>query len=204
MEEGVRHRQSKLISTLASHRIIGPLPPFPLPLQILAGLLTATAAVFDWRERRIPNWLTLTGFGVALVVRAVILGWVGIFEGFQGLGLALLVYVPFYLLRAMGGGDLKLMAALGTVTGPNTWLRIFILTSILGGVIALVLILWHKAFRRALRRIGKILMALARGKAPYSIDAEIDIASNAAITSPHGVAIAAGTFIYLGLSWGAA
>ena len=70
--------------------------------------------------------------------RAVPLG--GSREALLGTGLALLVYIPLFALRAVGGGDVKLMAAVGSMAGPKAWIAIFLITAIAGGVIAMVLI----------------------------------------------------------------
>ena len=50
----------------------------------------------------------------------------------------LLVYVPLYLIRGMGAGDVKLMAAVGAIAGPGHWLGIFLATAVIGGVVSLL------------------------------------------------------------------
>jgi len=79
--------------------------------QIILAALVIAAAVFDLRTRRIPNWLCTAGplWGVACqIVRFQC-------SGARGTGLALLIYVPLFALRAVGGGDVKLMAAVGSI-----------------------------------------------------------------------------------------
>ncbi len=94
----------------------------------LAGQCTAVglafvAAVTDWRKGEIPNWLTYPPLVIGPLV------W-GLTEGFWGLassvgGMAACAFVPWLLwkLRAIGGGDLKLVAAMGAVAGLTNGLE---------------------------------------------------------------------------------
>src|ERR1017187_945375 len=90
------------------------LPPRIVEVALLVVLLAA--AVFDVRYRRIPNWLTVGGVVLALAmnaVRAPPLAGVGF--ALAGLGVAFGIYLLLYALRAMGAGDVKLMAAVGAL-----------------------------------------------------------------------------------------
>ena len=170
------------------------LPPI---FQILLALIVVVAAVYDFRFRRIPNWLTLSG---------VILGWglniflfemIGLRTAAFGLGLAFLIYFPLYLLRGMGAGDVKLMGAVGSIVGPANWFGIFILTSILGGVVALILLLFKGRLFRTLSNVGYMLKEILFLRAPYMKKEELDVRSPKAVTLPHGVMIALGSLAYL-------
>ncbi|MDX2181298.1 MAG: A24 family peptidase [Bryobacteraceae bacterium] len=90
--------------------------------MIWAVALAAAATWFDLRERRIPNWLCAAGFalGVALHWR----------DGLLGAALAMAIYAPLYLLRGVGAGDVKLMAAVGAIAGPWNWLGVFAFSSL--------------------------------------------------------------------------
>src|SRR5438067_7578692 len=100
--------------------------------QILLGILVATAAVFDIRFRRIPNWLVLAGIIAGLGWNVIASGWSGLGRGAEGLGLGFVLYFPLYMIRARGAGDVKLLAAVGAITGPANCLWIFFLTALLG------------------------------------------------------------------------
>src|SRR5687767_3708853 len=102
---------------------------------------TLTAAATDLRSRRIPNWLVVAGLLAGVTLNVVLAGWSGLLAAALGFALALAVYVPLFILRAMGGGDVKLMAAVGCMAGPQNWLTIFILASLAGGVMAIVILL---------------------------------------------------------------
>ena len=67
--------------------------------------------------------LVVAGFVVGIALNTWLAGWPGTQQSLMGFGLAALVYVPLFILRAMGGGDVKLMAAAGAIIGPRDWLR---------------------------------------------------------------------------------
>ena len=90
-------------------------------LLIWALTLTFTiwAGWLDWRTRKIPNWLTVSGFVAGLGIHTIVGGWHGALASLQGAGLALLVLLPLVLLRGLGAGDWKLMGAVGALLGPG-------------------------------------------------------------------------------------
>lgn len=171
--------------------------PIPNSLQALLLALVLTAAVFDFLYRRIPNWLVLCALLAAVSLRIVLGGWQGLGEAAAGFGFAFAVYLIFYALRAMGAGDVKLMAAVGAISGPINWFSIFILTSIAGGVLAMLLLLARGGLNRALKNVFVIVGELAHGRAPHRAEPALDVASRSAVTLPHGITIALGTCLFL-------
>jgi prepilin peptidase CpaA len=117
---------------------------------------------------------------------------------------ALLVYFPLYVLRAMGAGDVKLMAALGAIVGAADWFGIFVLTGIFGGIGALLLIACKGRFRKTLWNVGYLLNEFVHLRAPYITREELDVKSSKAITMPHGLVISLGSiaFVIAGHIWG--
>jgi len=124
-------------------------------------------------------------------------GQLGLKNAGLGFGLALLIYFPLFMLRGMGAGDVKLMAAVGALVGPGNWLRIFVLTALIGGAIAVGTILYRGVLRRVLKNLGHILMSPFRGRAPFQDHPELDLTSGAGLSLPHGAVIALGTFLFL-------
>jgi prepilin peptidase CpaA len=159
--------------------------------------VTAIAAATDMRARIIPNWLVGVGLLLGFGLNTYMHGWSGLGSALLGFSLALGFYIPLYLLRAMGGGDVKLMAAVGALAGPKDWFTIFVLASVLGGIFALGLLCVRHSLGSTFANMWQILGNLARLRAPYAINPDLDIGSPKAITMPHGVAIAAGTFAFL-------
>jgi prepilin peptidase CpaA len=113
-----------------------------LPLIVVAAA-AITAAAIDLRIHRVPNVLTagiaLVGFGLA----AIGLGRVGLSLSLAGCLVGLGVMLPGYLIGAMGGGDVKLLAAVGTLLGPGATLRAFVASAIVGGLIA-IFVAWRR------------------------------------------------------------
>ena len=159
--------------------------------------ITLVAAFTDLKARRIPNWLVLIGLVAGFSLNAVFGGWSGVAAAGLGFGLALLIYVPLFILRAMGGGDVKLMAAVGCMAGPHNWFAIFVLASVAGAVYAVFLLLAKRSMGGALWNIGHIVKELIRLRMPFRSKPELDIGHAKALSVPHGVSIAAGTLLFL-------
>ena len=172
----------------------------PVVFQIVLLLMVAIAAVYDIRFRRIPNWLVLTGLVLGLGLNTFWFQWRGARASLMGIGLAFLIYFPLYLLRGMGAGDVKLMAAIGAIVGAANWFGIFIVSSLLGGVVAIILLLSRGRLMNSLWNIGFLFQRLFSLKAPYARE-ELDISSPKSIKLPHGVAIAGGSVIFLATAW---
>lgn len=103
---------------------------------VVAG--TGTAAVIDLRTRRVPNALTASLAGTGMAVAAAGLGSVTLTAALAGGLVGLLLMLPGHLLGGTGGGDVKLLAAVGTLLGPGATFAAFVFTAIAGGAIALV------------------------------------------------------------------
>ncbi|HSW50408.1 MAG TPA: A24 family peptidase, partial [Bryobacteraceae bacterium] len=140
----------------------------PIILQVVLAAVVVTAAVFDVRSRRIPNWLNLFGVIAGLLLNSFLdvdkYSWR---SALMGLGLAFAVYFPLYLLRGMGAGDVKLMAAVGALVGPANWFAIFVLSNVLGAAAAIVLLLSKGRLWGTLRNVGYMLNELMHFRPPY-------------------------------------
>jgi prepilin peptidase CpaA len=106
--------------------------------QGAAIAVAAAACITDLKSRRVPNALT---FGAALAG----LAWGGASGGWSGLGWAaagwaagLAVFLPFFLLRGIGGGDVKLVAAIGAWLGPVGALWVGAFAALAGGPLAVI------------------------------------------------------------------
>jgi prepilin peptidase CpaA len=102
----------------------------------VAVVLVAT--VYDLRRREIPDWVSLVLLGWAILATAFqwhAVGWLSLLGGLAlGFGLTLLLFA----LGAMGGGDVKLTAALGAALGYATLLPVLFWIALAGGLLALV------------------------------------------------------------------
>ena len=138
-------------------------PVVIVSFAFLAALILG-AAVCDLRSRRIPNRLVLLGVGVAFALHAcaAITGspalagrqWWAPLAGF-GTGLALLM--PLHVLHAMGAGDVKLMAMVGTFLGAPATLAAVLYTFVAGGLLSLVFMLARGVAAQALGNLRFLL-----------------------------------------------
>jgi prepilin peptidase CpaA len=101
----------------------------------------------------------------------------------------------------MGAGDVKLMAAVGAIVGPGNWLSIFLVTALLGGLAALVLVAWKKRVRATMNNVGVLVNEMARLRPPAKADSRLDVRSSESLRMPHGTVIAAGVVIFLASGW---
>ena len=99
-------------------------------------LWCAAIAWSDWQLRRIPNSLVAAGFTVALlglVFQGQTLFGIGPSQSLFGAAIGLLVFLPLYMLKIMGAGDVKLFAAIGALCGPWGLLPVWLIASLLAG-----------------------------------------------------------------------
>jgi prepilin peptidase CpaA len=158
-----------MVSTLSMLSLIG-----------VAGL----AVVLDLRARRIPNVLTYSGLALALALRSFE-GPGALAAGLAGVGIALAIALPLFALGAFGGGDGKLLMAVGAFLGPQGLPTALLVTALVGGAMSLL-----EVMRRGVLLPTLLNMRLAlTGRGAGGIGT---IATPGSITIPYGVAIAVG------------
>ena len=156
----------------------------------LVGVLTI-AAVFDIRKRIIPNWLTGLGLVLGIVANVWSTGLVGLRESLLGLAVGFGVMLPGYLIGGLGGGDVKLMAAIGSMVGPDALVNSWIGSVLVGGVVSLGLMVYHRRLGNALR-IAWHNLRIFYMKAFYRLDMPF-VGLGRRFTMPYAIAIVGGT-----------
>ncbi len=169
---------------------------------LLTVVIVVIAGYYDIRWRRIPNWLTFSGLLAGFLLNALIVQrhsvWHGLGVAAVGFTMAMLINFPLYLLHARGAGDVKLLAAMGAITGWAPWLAIFLVSSILGGVLAIILMTAKGRVRKTFWNLGYIIVQIVRLRSPYLKSPELDVNSKLAFRLPQGAVIALGTLLVLG------
>jgi prepilin peptidase CpaA len=165
--------------------------------QICVTALVTIAALTDLRSRRIPNWLTLSGVVAGLLLQTALGGFSGLKMSAGGLVLGFGSYLALYCVRAMGAGDVKLMAAVGAIVGPWNWVFVFVATALAGGVLSVILMAQKGRTKETLWNVWFIVTELMHLRLPYQKRKDLDVKDSRALTMPHGVAIAAGTLLCL-------
>jgi prepilin peptidase CpaA len=163
---------------------------------VLIGYVSL-AAVTDLGSRKISNVLVLCGLLSALLLHvqhgdyAALTIWSG------GMLTGFFVFLPLYLLRGMAAGDVKLMAMVGAFTGPVLVLQISFATFLIGGLMALLIVVAKRRLRDAWRNM-RFLLSPALCKAMGFPVALLPLAPGASVGGmPYGLAIALGTLLLL-------
>jgi prepilin peptidase CpaA len=157
-----------------------------IAFAVMAG--TGTGAVIDLRVRRVPNALTIPLAMAGVALAAAGLGRIGVSAAIAGWAAGLALMLPGYLLGATGAGDVKLMAAVGALLGPEGALWAFLYTAIAGGATALIV----AALRGRLRQTVEETMWLVLSRGANAEALEDPKANNRFAYAP---AIAVGAII---------
>jgi prepilin peptidase CpaA len=174
---------------------------FPGLFEIL--MLTAIAATAglacwsDYRRHRIPNWLVASSTAVGLVAHATLHGSAGISTALSGIGLAFLCMLPLWYMRMMGAGDVKLMAAIGAWVGPNLVLNSMILAALLGGVIALAMMLARGNWSAVRANFGVMAVKFSSARSALSDIGSVGSLSKSNGAMPYAIPLSLGTLSVL-------
>lgn len=92
---------------------------YALLVSVSVPLVMFSAALyFDLRYQRIPNRLCLITLLLGLIINTSFYAWLGLGEALSGAALALIILLPAYFFRLLGAGDVKIMIAIGAISGP--------------------------------------------------------------------------------------
>jgi prepilin peptidase CpaA len=162
-------------------------------------LFLVCAAVIDSRTHRIPNWLVFSGALYAIVYNTMFPLWPNatVFLPLAGLSLGLALFLPLYLLRAMGAGDVKLLAMVGAFVGAGAVWQIALSSMIVGGVLAIVYVLLKGTAQRLYTNLSALFRASVIDTMTGTMPNLHVATSTSAGRLPYGVAIALGTIGYL-------
>jgi prepilin peptidase CpaA len=180
------------------------LTPVSWQVWCLAILALGMFMAVDWdlREQRIPNALILFLMlsGLAMQTLGPANGRGGLFDFFPGavgLGSALLgalvglsLFLPFYILKAMGAGDIKLMAALGVFVGPADVIGLALFVLVAGGVLCVIRMLIKRNAKQVLGNVKTILGEIGRG------GSRLDVVTQSADRMPYALSFATGLAVF--------
>ena len=171
-------------------------PQMIAPILLTTMLLLAVCSDLD--AYRIPNLLVACG-ALAALAASMAPGGIGLAPALAGFFLGLLALLPLYALRALGAGDVKLMAAVGAFIGPQALPLALLATFIAGGLMTVLVSLYRGTARRLLRNVCDMLCSawwrLACHEAPL-----LEPTPVSAGKMPYALAIAVGAWCQLALS----
>lgn len=169
-------------------------------IAAMAAAVAVSAAVSDLRQRKIPNVLTYPAMLGGLAIQTAVYGWKGILWSIGGGLLFGGIFFLFYMVRAMGAGDVKLAAALGCIVGITFSFQVMFATAVAGGVLAVVYMVMSGRAWETLKNTFSIAGFHARhGLQTHPV---VNLDNPTALRMPYGLAFAAGTcFWALSFHW---
>jgi len=157
---------------------------------ILTVLLVAAAVYTDVRWGKIFNHLTITAIALGLVINSLTGGIDGFVHSIGGVGLGLGLFLISCLLgRILGGGDIKLLTAIGALQGPAFLGWTMLCTAIIGGVLAVIVALRHGILIEKL----KILFATCYMRVTFQVPMQMEDNKATDPRLPYAIAIGLGT-----------
>ena len=154
---------------------------------------SSIAAIFDVRQRRIPNKLTAVTLVAGLVLHLVTGGFAA--AGWAALAglIAGAVFMLFHLAGGMGAGDVKLMTALGCVAGMHDVRMLLVMTAIVGALFAVSLALWRGALRRTMRNV--VELAAHHSHHGLVSHPELNVSNSKTLRLPYAVPMAVASML---------
>ena len=163
---------------------------------VLIGILIPAlfiGSILDMKWNRLPNGLTVSTALLGLCGRGLIDGWAGLVDASAGFGLAAVMFVPLWIPRWMGAGDVKMLMAIGIILGWRLGLLANVLSLLVGIVGSVALLVVVGEFPRYVKRyINMIVYALIAREKIYIPPTPEDIAAR---RLPYALAIASGALL---------
>jgi prepilin peptidase CpaA len=167
-----------------------PVPPDVMKLLLLAPM-AAFIMYYDVRYRRIPNVLVLGLLIGGLTINIAFGGFGGALTSVEGFALAFLPMFLIHVFGAMGAGDVKLFAAVGSVIGVSMVPLTFLVVVMLGATLAVYTMLRSGTVFSTLHGVLRIFVGIMPGwEMP-----RFAIPPDRKHTIPYGVAIMLGSLI---------
>lgn len=129
-------------------------------ILIFGAILLVLSTYTDLTKHRIPNVISLGGLVGALTLQAALSGWDGFTHGLAGFAVGFGLFLPFYILRGMGAGDVKLMGAIGACLGPTLTLFAVGSSFLAGGAMAFAVVFRKRGGRMLLQRYFQMVKTL--------------------------------------------
>ena len=164
--------------------------------SVLLLIFLSAAVITDLRARIIPNALVLTGALSGILLAGLHPEGIGLLRALGGLALGLAIFLPMYLLRAMGAGDVKLMAMAGAFLGPASIAEAALWVLLTGGALALAFALRRGVARRMASNLREMLFSAAASVQIRTLP-DFSAGPQTAARLPYAVAIALGVAAFL-------
>lgn len=148
----------------------------------------------DLRFQKIYNAVLFPAALIALLSHLISNGLTGLLFSLKGLGLGLALFMLPFIMGGLGAGDVKLLALVGSVKGPAFVFNSFLITALLGGLIAAVLLLFKGRLFKTIKQVCLGFRVFFSSRFTVWNFAALE-SSQDTLTLPYGVAIALGTIL---------
>jgi len=157
------------------------------------------AAVIDGLKLKVPNWITFPMIISGWIYSATLspyAGWEGLMFSLVGTAVGLGLLLPLYAIGGMGAGDVKLLAGVGAWVWGTATLYAFVVSAIVGGVIAVLMVLVRRKWGKHQMQFWMICNEILTVKDPEKLAAIAAERKPTMMLLPFGIPIAIGTIAY--------
>jgi prepilin peptidase CpaA len=165
------------------------------PIWLLSIILIVAAVIDGW-ILKVPNWLTVPLVIAGWTAAAYCHGFSGLAWSMAGTAVGIGVLLPAYAIGGMGAGDVKLMAGIGAWIGGTATFYAFCVTAIVGGAIAVVMVLVRRRWHHHVVQFFNIADEILTIRDAEELSAIAADRKSSMMLLPYGIPIALGTIAY--------
>jgi prepilin peptidase CpaA len=162
----------------------------------LLSAVLIVAAVIDGWKLKVPNWITLPLVLSGWIYSGVCFGWEGLGWSLMGTIIGLALLLPAYAIGGMGAGDVKLLAGVGAWMWSTTTLYAFCVSAVVGGAIAIGMVLWRRDWYHHLYQFWMITNEILEVRDPNTLSSIAAQRKSMMLLLPYGIPIAIGSIAY--------
>ena len=162
----------------------------------LVTVTLVVAAVIDGWKLKVPNWITFPMILSGWIFGAAMGSWEGLGLSILGTVVGLALLLPAYAIGGMGAGDVKLLAGVGAWVGASVTFYAFCVSAILGGIIAVGMVVYRKRWSKHRDQFFGILTEILTVRDPNQLAQLAAERKSRMMLLPYGIPIAIGTIAY--------
>ncbi len=162
----------------------------------LVSVVLVVAAVIDGLKLKVPNWITFPLIISGWIFSTAYFGWAGFGWSLVGTAVGLGLLLPAYAIGGMGAGDVKLLAGVGAWIWGTATFYAFCVSAIIGGIIAVVMVMSAKNWREHKGQFAAILTEILVVRDPNQLAKAAAERKSSMMLLPYGIPIAIGTIAY--------
>ena len=165
------------------------------PVWLLSAVLIFAAVIDGWKLK-VPNWITYPLIFGGWIYSSAYFGWEGFGWSLVGTLVGLGLLLPAYAIGGMGAGDVKLLAGVGAWVGGTATLYAFCVSAIIGGIIAVAMVLWRRDWQHHSAQFWTITGEILEIRDPNTLSNIAAQRKSKMLLLPYGIPIAIGTISY--------